>query len=276
MTKSTWHSGDLPPAAPITGAGWLRVGLRAVPLVILVFGGLLVHMALRLPENLLLGAKRPVTRHIAPFVSRNALRLMGVGYRVTGQPITQRGVLVANHSSWIDIFALNASQPLIFVSKAEVSKWPGIGWLARATGTVFIERDRRQAQAQTRVIRGRITAGDNLLFFPEGTSTDGRRILPFKSTLFEAFTDMQGLQIQPVTVVYQAPDGVDPRFYGWWGDMDFGAHLIQMLATSRHGQITVICHPPLTVADGDSRKSLALRCEQAVRCASEGLHPGAG
>jgi lyso-ornithine lipid O-acyltransferase len=108
------------------------------------------------------------------------------------------------------------------------------------------------------------------MFFPEGTSTDGQRILPFKSTLFAAFfaPDLRDLvQVQPVTVIWRAPSGADPRFYGWWGDMEFGGHLLSVLASPRQGSVEVVYHHPLRVADFPDRKALALACEGAVRAA---------
>ena len=89
----------------------------------------------------------------------------------------------------------------------EVANWPGIGWLARATGTVFIQRNALQARKQKVVFTERLQVGHKLLFFPEGTSTDSLRVLPFKSSLFAAFFEMnvpQDLFIQPVTVIYHA------------------------------------------------------------------------
>lgn len=178
------------------------------------------------------------------------------------------GALVANHSSWLDIFALNAATRLYFVSKAEVAGWPGIGLLAKITGTVFIARDRGQARAQQDVFEDRLLAGHRLLFFPEGTSTDNFRVLPFKSTLFAAFFTEKlrnTLYIQPISVVYTAPEGQDPRFYGWWGDMDFGPHALIMLAQPRGGSVKVICHPPVPVRDMEDRKAMAVTMEKAVR-----------
>ena len=178
--------------------------------------------------------------------------------------------MVANHSSWLDIFALNARKRVYFVSKAEVAGWPGIGWLARATGTVFIHRDRRHAREQTEVFRTRLRAGHRLLFFPEGTSTDGRRVLPFKTTLFAAFLsdlDIDDLHVQPCCVIYRAPKGDDPRFYGWWGNMDFGPHLLHTLAARWQGAVQVVYLAPLRVADYADRKALAAAAEAAVRAA---------
>ena len=193
------------------------------------------------------------------------------------------GAIVANHASWLDIFALNATDRVYFVSKSEVAGWPGIGWLARATGTVFIARKGREARAQAALFEARLQAGHRLLFFPEGTSTDGRRVLPFKSTLFAAFLAEgvpPGLRLQPVSVVYHAPPGQDARLYGWWADMDFGPHLMRVLAQARQGQIEVIFHPPVAVADFADRKALAAHCEAAVRAghaaglAQRGEQPG--
>ena len=118
----------------------------------------------------------------------------------------------------------------------------------------------------------RLKVGHKLLFFPEGTSTDGQRVLPFKPTLFAAFfaDDLRDLLwVQPVTVHYQAPEGEDPRFYGWWGDMELAPHLLQLLAQKRQGAVRLIWHAPVKVSDFESRKTLAKHCEEAVRSAFE-------
>lgn len=200
-----------------------------------------------------------------------AFRILGLPVEHQGAPMTEPGIIVANHSTWLDIFALNAGGPLYFVSKAEVARWPGIGWLARATGTVFVNRERREARAQTSVFEARLAAGHRLLLFPEGTSSDGQRVLPFKPTLFAAVFSpvLPGLSVQPVSVVYDAPPDREARHYGWWGDMDFGPHLLQILATRPQGKIEVIWHPPLAVADYPDRKALAATSEALVR----GAHP---
>ncbi len=242
--------------------------LRGVPLAILVFGGLIILLTLRLFESPLCGVQRPVTPFVSQFVCRNALRILGMGFRTSGELMRERGALVANHSSWLDIFALNACKRVYFVSKAEVAKWPGIGWLARATGTVFIERNRKKAREQTRVFEERLKAGHKLLFFPEGTSTDGLRVLPFKTTLFAAFFAdelLDFMYVQPVSVVFHAPKEQPARFYGWWGDMDFGPHFLQTLAARRQGSVELIYHAPAKVSDFENRKTLAAHCEDAVR-----------
>lgn len=265
--SATWQGGDAPKPIRITALGWLRVALRASLLAVLVFGGLLVLLLVRLVERPLCGLHRPVTPFITQFVCRTAFWVLGMGFSTHGTLMQERGAVVANHTSWLDIFALNARKRIYFVSKAEVAAWPGIGWLARATGTLFIERNRARAKDQTDLFETRLKAGHKLLFFPEGTSTDGLRILPFKTTLFAAFFSdhlRDICYIQPVSVVFHAPQGQDARFYGWWGDMAFAPHLLKTLAAPRQGRAELIYHAPLKVADFANRKTLAAACEDLV------------
>ncbi len=264
----TWYSETTPPDGGYGAMGWVRVVLRAVPLIILVFGGLLILLLVRLVERPLCGLRRPVTPYITQFVCRGAFVLLGIQYTTEGTPMQGAGAVVANHASWLDIFALNARKRIYFVSKSEVAGWPAIGWLARATGTVFITRDRSKVRDQIALFRDRLAAGHKLLFFPEGTSTDGLQVLPFKPALFGAFFDpalRDNLQMQPVSVVYRAPSGADRRFYGWWGDMEFGPHLLATLAAKRQGGVHVVYHPPVKVADFADRKALAKAMEDQVR-----------
>ncbi|QQA44947.1 1-acyl-sn-glycerol-3-phosphate acyltransferase [Pelagovum pacificum] len=228
----------------------------------------LLQLLLRLIEGPIFGQRRPVTPWITVAYCRLALRVLGFRVRREGHVMRHPGAIVANHTSWLDIFSLNASGPLYFVSKAEVRGWVGIGWLARGTGTLFVRRDRREARGQVETFRQRLTAGHRLLFFPEGTSTDGQQVLAFKPTLFAAFFDdalRERTWIQPVTVVYRAPDDADPRLYGWWGNMDFGPHLLGTLTAHPQGEITVIHHDPVRVAEAGDRKTLARACEEVVR-----------
>jgi 1-acyl-sn-glycerol-3-phosphate acyltransferase len=264
----TWDSETRPDPVEIGTSGWLRIALRGPVLGTLVFGGLAVLLLVRLVERPLCGVNRPVTPFITQIVCRNAFRILGMGFHTTGTLMTASGAVVANHVSWLDIFALNARKRIYFVSKSEVARWPGIGWLARATGTVFIERNPARAREQTETFEARLLAGHKLLFFPEGTSTDGLRVLPFKSTLFAAFFTPElcdRMWIQPVSVIYHAPGGEPAPFYGWWGDMDFGSHLLKTLATRRQGAVELVYHDPLKVSDFADRKTLALACETQVR-----------
>ena len=256
-----------PMALPALGlGGWLRVVWRGGLLGLVCYGGLAVLLLLRLIERPLCGAVRPVTPWVTVGVCRVAVRLLGLRMRVRGAPMSGRGAQVANHAGWLDIFTLNAVQPVYFVSKAEVAGWAGIGVLARATGTVFIARKPSEAASQARMLAGRLAAGHRLLFFPEGTSSDARRVLPFKPALFEAFFGnglRQLMRVQPVTVVYHAPGGRDARFYGWWGDMDFAPHLLVVLAHPG-GSVEVVFHDPVPVADFPDRKALSVYCHEVI------------
>ncbi|MBT9383277.1 1-acyl-sn-glycerol-3-phosphate acyltransferase [Pseudooceanicola sp. CBS1P-1] len=266
--SDTWYSEDTPPEPKPTGAGWLLFALRAVPFLLICGIGLVLLLLVRLVERPLCGERRPVTPWFQRTVCRAFFAISGIRLKVTGQPMRQRGAMVANHVSWSDIFTLSAPRAVFFVSKSEVAGWPGIGVLAKATGTVFINRNRAEAKVQEQIFRDRLLLGQTLMFFPEGTSTDGRRVLPFKSSLFAAFfaEDLREvLWIQPVTTLYRPPEGAEPRFYGWWGDMEFGAHLAKVLGTRRQGSVEVIYHAPLKVSDFRGRKELAAAAEAVVR-----------
>lgn len=257
----------------ITLAGWLRVLWRGALFGGVTYGCLLLLLALRLVERPLFGLRRPWTPWITQFVCRSVFVILRLPLVVRGRVMRQRGAVVANHASWLDIFALNAAQRGYFVAKSEVEHWAAIGWLARATGTVFIARKGSEAKKQQAVFEARLRAGHHLMFFPEGTSTDAVRVLPFKSTLFAAFWS-HGLEevmwIQPVTLAYRAPEGCDPRFYGWWGDMDFSGHLVMVLAQARQGRVEVVFHEPVPVDAFADRKALAAHCEAEVRRGLEG------
>ena len=261
--------GDPPPGHPrLRPLALVRMIWRATGIILTITFGLVLLLPMRVIERPLFGLSRPWTPWITQAVCRISLIWLGLQFHRTGIPMKGRGAIVANHSSWLDIFILNASDRIYFVSKSEVAGWPGIGFLARATGTLFIARDRRAAKIQTAQFEKRLMAGQRLLFFPEGTSTDGLRVLPFKSTLFAAFFAPQlheVMLVQPVSVVYHAPEGYDRRTYGWWGDMSFGSHLLSTLALPRQGCVKVIYHPPVSVLDMPDRKALAKTTEKIVR-----------
>ncbi len=263
-----WDAQTPPPAPERIGLrGWGRVAGRGGALLALLLGGLGLLGLLRLAEWPLSTRARPLSGRVPVWVSRGALRILGLEWRQRGAPMAEAGAVVANHASWLDILVLNAAGPVTFVAKQEVAGWAFIGWLARATGTLFIRRDPRLARAQVRLIAQRLERGHRLLFFPEGTSTDGLRVLPFKSTLFAPFLSLDmklSARVQPVSIAYRAPPGRDRRFYGWWGSMDLAGHLLQVLAVARQGAVTLDWHPPLRAAQFADRKALALACERAV------------
>lgn len=253
---------------PFGAAGWFRVAMRGAAMGVVIYAGLLLLLLLRLIERPLFGASRPWTPSITQGVCKLVFPILGLTLTTHGTAMQGKGAVVANHSSWLDIFALNAVQRGYFVAKSEVEHWAAIGWLARATGTVFVARKGTEAKRQQALFEARLRAGHRLMFFPEGTSTDAIRVLPFKSTLFAAFFTHgldHILDIQPVSVIYHAPKGQDARFYGWWGEMDFAPHLLQVLAAPHQGRVEVIFHAPVSVDAFAGRKDLAAYCEAVIR-----------
>jgi lyso-ornithine lipid O-acyltransferase len=197
-------------------------------------------------------------------------RILGVRVEVVGTVPDQGPLLMAsNHASWLDIVVLSSVAPVSFVAKREVAKWPLFGSLARLQRTVFVDRERRHATGGSRdEMRERLKAGDLLVLFAEGTSGDGRSVLPFKSSFFGA-ADEPGVLVQPVTLAYRGHRNLpmDRRLmpaYAWYGDMELVPHL---LAALRSGpiEVMVICHPPLSLGGELNRKALARHAEEQVR-----------
>jgi lyso-ornithine lipid O-acyltransferase len=207
-------------------------------------------------------------------------RLFGIRVTVMGEPIQSRGVLmVANHTSYFDILVFSAAARVSFIAKHEVAGWPLAGTLARLQETVFIERAKRSQTVAIRdVIRQRLIDGDALILFPEGTSDDGNRVLPFKSALLgaaetEIGTDEGGrpkhVSVQPVTIsyvgLYGLPMGRDMRpLFAWYGDMDLVPHLWEALKEGPF-EAVVEFHPPLSIDSVGGRKALATVAETIVR-----------
>jgi 1-acyl-sn-glycerol-3-phosphate acyltransferase len=209
---------------------------------------------------------------------RFVCRLMGARITVLGTPLKGGVLLTANHTGWIDIPILSAVAPVSFVAKQEVNLWPFFGTLARLQRTVFIRRERSKALEDRDTIRRRLRDGDALVIFPEGTSGDGNRVLPFKSSLLSAAELAMGegadgvtrhAPVQPVSVSYVGlhglPMGRENRpLFAWYGDMDLVSHLWEALGA---GPIDVIVelHEPLTIDQAGGRKELAAAAEAAVR-----------
>ena len=201
---------------------------------------------------------------------RLVLRILGVRLKIIGAPPQPGPTLVAsNHVGWLDIVVLSAVAPISFVAKREVNGWPFFGALARLQRTVFVDRDRRHATGNARdEMQERLMGGDTLVLFPEGTSSDGSHILPFKSAFFGA-AGLPGVVVQPVTVAYAGHRNLPMTrrlrpSYAWYGGMELPSHLWEALATGPI-EVTVICHPPLALSGEADRKALARHAEELVR-----------
>ncbi len=233
---------------------------------------LLVFAALTLPlmpvQQFFVWFWSDMARRFPMHYHRLVLRILGVNVKVEGNPpASGPALLVANHVSWLDIVVLSTVAPLSFIAKREVRKWPFFGSLARLQRTVFIDRNRRRATGKSKdEMIDRLHHGDILVLFAEGTSGDGNRILPFKSSFF-APAEGEGIPVFPVTVAYAGHWGLPMNrrmrpSYAWYGDMDLGPHLWNALAEGPI-EVTVTCHPSLSPDLG--RKHMAVAAESEVR-----------
>jgi 1-acyl-sn-glycerol-3-phosphate acyltransferase len=213
-------------------------------------------------------------RSLPHIYHRFVCKLIGARITVLGTPAQGGVLLTANHTGWIDIPILSAVAPVSFVAKQEVNRWPFFGTLARLQRTVFVRRERAKAMEDRDNIRRRLSDGDALVLFPEGTSSDGNRVLPFKSSLLSAAELSVGdgarhAPVQPVSVSYVGLHGVpmgreNRPLIAWYGDMDLLSHLWEALGA---GPVDVVVelHPPMTIDEAGGRKELAAAAEAAVR-----------
>jgi 1-acyl-sn-glycerol-3-phosphate acyltransferase len=215
----------------------------------------------------------------ARFYWAGVCRLLGLKVRVIGARLRREAtggrpvVYVSNHSSWVDVPVLGGRLKACFVAKEEVARWPLIAWVARLGRTVYVRRQRTSTARERDEMRARLAAGDSLFLFPEGTTSDGSRVLPFRSAFFSIFElkvtpDGKPPLLQPVSVVYDRlaylPAGRATRpLFAWYGDMDIGSHFWR-LAQHRGLRATVLLHAPLDPAAFTSRKALAQATWTAV------------
>lgn len=183
-------------------------------------------------------------------------------------------LFVSNHVSYLDIFALGQKLPGSFVAKSEVASWPVLNKLAKLQDTLFIERKANRAKQQLQLFQQHLSTQRNLILFPEGTSTNGAEVKPFKSSLFAAAeTDELSVQVQAVTIVYTHYDGrgmnqSERNNFAWYADMPFAAHFFNVLSL-RNFTAVVQFHPPMMVSDFAHRKACAEQAEQQVRASLE-------
>lgn len=241
---------------------------------------ILAYVAITVPllpvQALALALRFPLATKLPLIYHRLVCRILGIRVSVRGTLAPARPLLVAaNHSSYLDIEVLGALVPGSFVAKAEIAGWPFFGWLAKLQRSVFIERRSSKAREHKDEIEKRLIEGDVLILFPEGTSDDGNRLLPFRSALFsvaERRIEGEPLVVQPVSLAYTRLDGMPMGrsfrpFFAWYGDMALAPHLWRMLGM---GVLTaeVIFHEPVTIDRFASRKAMAEHCWRVV---SEGV-----
>jgi 1-acyl-sn-glycerol-3-phosphate acyltransferase len=201
--------------------------------------------------------------------SLGLLRLLAIRVEVEGE--TPQGarrkpaLLVANHVSWLDIFAIGAVRHTRFIAKHEIRDWPLAGWIANRAGTLFVRRgSRKDAARTTEAMREALSSGDWVGFFPEGTTTEGDQLLRFHSALFEPAIG-HGAPVRPVAVRYEHPDGTLLREAAFVGDMSFAESLGRVIGV-RSTVVRIVFAPPIEAAQGD-RRSIASEAERRIASA---------
>jgi lyso-ornithine lipid O-acyltransferase len=215
------------------------------------------------------------------FIGSNYYRvlcsLLRIRVRINGEPVRDRAVLfVSNHISWVDILVIGSVTPIAFVAKREVASWPLVGVTAKLQRTVFVDRTRRHqtGEAVNEIVR-RLNDGVSVVLFAEGTSSDGNRVLPFRSALLGAVEEAAaqdaagGLRIQPMSICYTGlhgmPMGRQHRpLVAWYGDLDFLPHIRAFIA---QGVVDAVVNygTPLAIDGSADRKTMTKRLETVIR-----------
>lgn len=220
----------------------------------------------------------PARRRIPVLYHRIVCALLDVHVTVVGTKIDERPLLiVSNHVSWLDISVISSVTPVVFVAKQEVAGWPLFGLLAKLQRSVFVDRNQRHKTPDVNAeIARRLAEGDPVLLFGEGTSSDGNRVLPFRTALIGAAGDalaaaghVRRVWIQPLSIAYTAlhgfPLGRQHRpVVAWYGDFALGPHLIGVL---RRGALDVVLTwgEPVAFDEASDRKAVARALETSVR-----------
>lgn len=189
-------------------------------------------------------------------------RIIGLRLRQDGTP-SELGMIVSNHLSYLDIIAYSALTPCVFVAKREVASWPVLGLFARMAGTIFVDRTRRMTVADTNShIADALRAGVVVMLFPEGTSSGGFSVLPFRSSLLEAAALAQA-PLAPAAIQYDVDDGSVPEDVCYWRDMTLLPHLLKLFS-KRSIEGRVVFGAILEATGSLSRKDAARQLHQMV------------
>jgi len=192
--------------------------------------------------------------------SRWTLPRMGIIIGVTGSPLSA-GLIASNHLSYLDILVYSAIAPCAFVSKLEVRAWPGVGWIATLAGTIYVDRSRpSETHTIQPEIQSALAGGLRLFLFPEGTSSDGSRVLRFHSSLFQPAVDLQA-PVSAAHIAYSVPDGVAGTDACYWGTMTLVPHLINLMG--KHS-VTATIHFSQNIFRFSDRKQAAQQMQQEV------------
>ncbi len=278
------------PEKPLTGeaaareaGGWRRRGFKAdtsdlslhspIRASLLLLPYLLYTWLLMPVQALLVATGSRWAERLPIYYHRGVCWLFGLDIVVRGRPDPQRPTLfVANHCSYIDIEVFSSLMPVSFIAKSEVKGWPLFGSLARLQRTVFVDRKRGSTAGQRDEIAARLAVGDNLMLFPEGTSDDGNRTLPFYSALFSVaerrLSGNRPLPVQPVSIAYTELNGFPVGralrpLLAWYGDMELAPHLWHFAGLGRV-KVVVEFHESVTIDQFGSRKALSEHCRGKI------------
>lgn len=247
---------------------YLKIGFRVA--------AMLPAFALGLPAQWVALRVAPgLARWMPVIFHRYLLFVLGVRVEKIGALDPRKPILIAsNHLSWLDIVVISSLAPVSFIAKSEVGAWPLFGTLARLQRSVFVERERRGKTGEVnRSIAARLEKGDALVLFAEGTTSDGTRILPFRSALIGAAQAVAGASgrsvVQPLNIAYPRIGGlpigrVDHPMIAWHGDMDLLPHLGDFL-TLPNVDCRVTFLGARDVEPGSDRKALARDMETEIR-----------
>jgi 1-acyl-sn-glycerol-3-phosphate acyltransferase len=244
-------------------------GIRAAVTLVLLAGWTVLLLPVQMVAVLL---HLPIARSVPALYHRGNCRLIGIDVRRTGAPLVDPPALyVCNHASYLDIVVLSTLLDASFVAKSEVAGWPLFGLLAKLVNTIFVDRRPSRSGAHRNEMRERLEAGRSLILFPEGTSSDGNRVLPFNSTFFAIVEEpIRGkpIPVQPISLAYTRYNNLpmsrrERPYLTWYGDTAMAGHLWRLLSIGR-ATVEVRFHPPVTIEPFGSRKALAAACEQTV------------
>lgn len=199
--------------------------------------------------------------------SKKLLRIFHIQLRVIGAEklVSDPHLMASNHISWLDIHVINAFKPVRFVAKSEVRGWPVFGWMAQQLGTVFIRRDSARHARQVVDQMAQVLKEESVCIFPEGTSTSGELVLPFKPNLFESAI-LAHVPVFPIAIAYRSRStGLRSDAPAFIGDMGLLESMSNVIA-SRDIEVHLSLLEPFLIGNSSNpdRKELALYCQEAI------------
>ena len=202
---------------------------------------------------------------------KGLVRIFGIKIKVSGIIDQKKILYVSNHISYLDIFILGSIIKGIFVAKSEIKTWPIINKIAALGRTIFINRSKiLSIKDQVNLLSNHFNTNQNIILFPEGTSSDGSKVLPFKSSLFSLveLEQLREYKIQPISIFYSKIDGMPVEkkfrpFFAWFGDMDLISHAWKFLGLGL-SEVDINFHKPIKFCDFKDRKEASKFCQNLI------------